>query len=507
MVNGQAGGPAEPAAELPLSRVVARLERDDLLLHAPEEDPMLTGIADDSRRVRAGDLFCAWVGTAVDSHDFVAESASAGAVAAIVERRVAAPLPQVVVRNGRRAAAIAAAAVFGDPADELTLVGVTGTNGKTTTVWLLRHLLGAGRRRAASIGTLGVVLPEGPLQGSEALTTPGPVDLARTLRRLRDRGVEAVAMEVSSHALHQGRVEALRFHVAVFTNLSRDHLDYHGTFQAYRDAKLTLLDLLRDDGTAVVNVDDVAWSEVPERAPRTLGFSASGTETADIRAEHLQLGPYGARFDLVTEGGVWAWPTELPLLGDFNVANAVGAAAACIALGDAAGRIADGLRSAPQVPGRLERIAERPCPVLRDYSHTPDALARALAALRPLTKGRLILVFGAGGDRDRGKRPLMGAVAARGADVLIVTSDNPRTEDPEAIIDEIEGGMGGAEHFRLVDRREAIAQALEIAGAEDLILLAGKGHETYQVVGAEKRDFDEKRVVAQLLEAARKGTS
>jgi UDP-N-acetylmuramoyl-L-alanyl-D-glutamate--2,6-diaminopimelate ligase len=499
-VSAAAGSVSDPAAgrapAVPLTRVVARLEREHLLVRAPAAEVELFGIADDSRRARVGDLFCAWAGTAVDSHGYVPEAVAAGAVAVLVERPVDVDVPQVVVRDGRRAAGLAAAELFGDPARELTLVGVTGTNGKTTTVWLLRYLLG-DTRRAASIGTLGVLLPEGPLGEGEALTTPGPVELARTLRQLRERDVEAVAVEVSSHALDQGRVEALRFDVVVFTNLTRDHLDYHGTPEAYRDAKLRLADLLKSNGTAVYNADDSAWTGVPDRAGRAIGFSATGSRGADVRAESIQLRADGARFELATADGSAA--VALPLLGEFNVANALGAGAACLGLGDGLDRVARRLSSAPQVPGRLERIADRPCPVLRDYSHTPDALERALLALRPLVEGRLIVVFGAGGDRDRGKRPLMGRVAVERADVVIVTSDNPRTEDPDAIIDEIEAGMGDAPRERVTDRRQAIARALALGRPGDLILLAGKGHETYQVVGTQKRDFDERNVVAELL--------
>ncbi|MBI4544476.1 MAG: UDP-N-acetylmuramoyl-L-alanyl-D-glutamate--2,6-diaminopimelate ligase, partial [Gemmatimonadetes bacterium] len=388
-----------------------------------------------------------------------------------------------------------------DPGAKLLLVAVTGTNGKSTTVWLLRHLL-ASRFEAASLGTLGLVQPNGrPLPGSEALTTPGPVDLMRTLRDLADRGVGAVAMEASSHALDQGRMHALRFDAAVFTNLTRDHLDYHGSEEAYRSAKRRLLELLRPDGVAVVNADDPAWAGVAERVPRSVSFGlASGA--ADIRATAVTLGAWGARFRLRTPAGDAA--VELPLLGAFNVQNALGAAAACMALGFTPEEAAERLRLVPQVPGRLERIADSPCPVLTDYAHTPDALERVLAALRPLTAGRLIVVFGAGGDRDRGKRPLMGAIAERCADLAIVTSDNPRTEPPEAIIDEVVQGMHGANWVRQADRRRAIRQALELARAEDVILLAGKGHETYQVVGREKLPFDERQIVREAL-AARSG--
>lgn len=482
-----------------LSRIAELLERDGRLVARPEADVEVTGIVDDSRRVRPGDLFCAWAGTEVDSHRFLSAAEAAGAVAALVERRVDdCALPQVVVEDGRRAAALAAGAVFGDPAAALHLVGVTGTNGKTTTVWLLRHLLGA-RWKTATIGTLGVIAEDGlPLPGSEALTTPGPVELARVLRELVDRGIEAVAMEVSSHALEQGRVHALDFDAAVFTNLSRDHLDYHGTEEAYRSAKLLLAGRLRPGGAAVINADDPAWKGLSESTERALEFSLKSGE-ADVHAEAVELGPFGARFRLAAGGDTQE--VELPLLGAFNVYNALGAGAAALAVGLSLEEVAERLNTAPQVPGRLEKIADEPCAVLRDYAHTPDALERVLCALRPLVRGRLIVVFGAGGDRDRGKRPLMGEVAERWADLPIVTSDNPRTEDPELIIDEIVAGMSEGKHLRVTDRRAAIARALQVARPEDVIVLAGKGHETYQVLGRERVPFDERRIVSELVKA------
>jgi UDP-N-acetylmuramoyl-L-alanyl-D-glutamate--2,6-diaminopimelate ligase len=491
--------PVEPPAAVRLSAVAQRLRAAELLVDGTARDPGITGVTADSRLLRAGDLYCAWRGTAADAHDHVGAAAAAGAAAALVERQIPeVDLPQLVVRDGRRAAALGAAVVYGDPQKALRTVGVTGTNGKTTTVWILRHLLSA-YQPTASLGTLGLILANGePLPGSEALTTPGPVELARTLRFLVQRGVRALAMEVSSHALEQGRVHALDFDVAVFTNLSRDHLDYHGTLEAYLEAKLLLGGMIRPGGAAVVNADDPAWSRLNPRDRRTLRFSEQRRDV-EVRATGVELGPFGARFECVY-GGERA-QVALPLLGGFNVQNALAAAAALLALGHRLDEVAARLATVPQVPGRLERIAAEPCTVLRDYAHTPDALERTLQTLRPLTAGRLIVVFGAGGDRDRGKRPLMGEAAARHADVAIVTSDNPRTEDPAAIIDEITAGMGGGEHVRIVDRREAIAHALTIASADDVVLLAGKGHEDYQIVGREKRPFDERLIVRDLLRA------
>jgi UDP-N-acetylmuramoyl-L-alanyl-D-glutamate--2,6-diaminopimelate ligase len=302
-------------------------------------------------------------------------------------------------------------------------------------------------------------------------------------------------MEVSSHALDQGRVSSLRFDAAVFTNLTRDHLDYHGTMERYRAAKRGLLALLRPAGTAVINADDPAWSGLAESAPRALTFGVSAE--AAVRVTAMQLDGMGAGFELSTAQGRAS--VRVPLLGDFNVQNAAGAAAACLALGFELGGVVAALATVPQVPGRLERIATTPCPVLRDYAHTPDALERALVAVRPLTSGRLIVVFGAGGDRDRGKRPLMGQVAAQYADVAIVTSDNPRTEPPESIIAEIMTGIPAGQGIRITDRRVAIAHALQLADPIDIVLLAGKGHEDYQVIGSEKRPFDERVIVRELL--------
>jgi UDP-N-acetylmuramoyl-L-alanyl-D-glutamate--2,6-diaminopimelate ligase len=491
-----------PPRPQPLSSVVRALASADLLVEAPDADPMLAGIADDSRRVIAGDLFCTWAGTASDGHLHAPLVAEAGAAAMLVERIVPhIAVPQVRVRDGRRAAAVAASLFYGNPQDRLLLVGVTGTNGKTTTVWIVRHLL-ATVYRTASIGTLGVILEDGrPLPGSEALTTPGPVDLARMLQMLVARGVEAVVMEVSSHALDQGRVHALRFDAAVFTNLSRDHLDYHGTMEAYRDAKRSLVRLLRPGGWAVVNADDPAWAGVAELAPNAVTFGEAAD--AGVRAGNVQLGAHGARFELCTAGG--SWPSAISLPGTFNVQNALAAAAACIALGREPSAVAEALATVPQARGRLECIAQTPCAVFRDYAHTPDALRRAVGALRPLTAGRIIVVFGAGGDRDRGKRPMMGQAAQEHADVVIVTSDNPRTEDPEVIVDEIIAGMTSPPDLRITDRRAAIAAALELAEPGDVILLSGKGHETYQVIGTERLPFDEKAIVAELLDGSEVG--
>ncbi|HKN68952.1 MAG TPA: UDP-N-acetylmuramoyl-L-alanyl-D-glutamate--2,6-diaminopimelate ligase [Gemmatimonadaceae bacterium] len=482
-----------------LQDVVAALDSAQLLSDRRGALPATaTGITDDSRHVEPGTLFIAVRGSERDGHDYIELAQRAGASAVVAEQasRVPPNMPALLVRDGRRAAPVAAAAVYRWPARQLQLVGVTGTNGKTTTVNMLRHLLDGPGARSASIGTLGVLVGSAgdAVEGGGGLTTPGAVELQRVLRLLADAGVARVAMEVSSHSLHQRRVEGVLFDVVVFTNLTRDHLDYHGTMEEYFRAKARLLDYLLPHGTVVYNLDEKAWAEL--RTDRRRVSFSERVMTAEVHSEHVHFGPRGSEWTLALERE--RVPVRLPLIGDFNVMNALGAAAAAYALGTPSSKIAEGLSSLPQVPGRLELINETPA-VLRDYAHTPDALERALSAVRPFVGGRLIAVFGCGGDRDRGKRPVMGEIAERLADLAIVTSDNPRTEDPEAILDEIERGMQRTNHERITDRLEAIQRALAIATPNDVVLLAGKGHETYQVRGTTKYPFDEKEIVRSLM--------
>lgn len=454
----------------------------------------VAGISDDSRKVQRGDLFIAVRGWNSDGHDFLDAAAKRGAAAAIVEDPKRTSLPALVVREGRRAAATAAATAYGNPARNLTILGVTGTNGKTTATSIMRHLFDRGDGSSASIGTLGVLAgSEGELlPGGSGLTTPGPVELQRILHVLADRGVRTLAMEVSSHSLDQRRVDGLEFDVAVFTNLTRDHLDYHQTMEAYLNAKARLVDYLKPDGTAVINADAAEWRVLATKQNR-LTFAVRAP--ADIRAEDVRYTPHGSEWKLVTPKG--NAQVTLPLIGDVNVENGLAAAAAAFALGESAQAIAQRLSTVPQVAGRLEIISTRPT-VLRDYAHTPDALERTLRTARAFTRGKLIVVFGCGGDRDKGKRPIMGEIAARGADCAIVTSDNPRTEDPDSIIDDIEAGMCGTSHERITDRLAAIQRALDLAGDGDIVLLAGKGHETYQIRGTASYPFDEKEIVKEM---------
>ena len=483
--------------------IVDGLREAGLLVAVGDDVPdLISDLVDDSRRVQPGCGVVAVRGHAQDGHDWIDAAQESGAVLAIVEDASRSALPCIVVRDGRRAAAVAAAAFHQWPARELTMVGVTGTNGKTTTVGLLRHLLDTPTRTAASIGTLGVLLGGSgeSLPGGDGLTTPGPVELQRLLRRLADHGVRTIAMEVSSHSLDQRRVDGITFAAAVFTNLTRDHLDYHGTMNAYHTAKSRLIGLLSRDGVALVNADDAAWRTLPRATQqRTFGLDT----TAGVSARDVVFTAHGSRFLLVAPTG--AASVTLPLIGDFNVSNALGAAAAALALGVSLSDVAAKLATSPQVPGRLELLRTGPT-VLRDYAHTPDALERALRALRPFVvtapdapvSSRLIVVFGCGGDRDRGKRPEMGRIAESLADVVILTSDNPRTENAERILDDIEAGMTGRDHLRIEDRRAAIAHALAVATTHDIVLLAGKGHETYQIRGTTSYPFDEREIVAAL---------
>lgn len=473
---------------------IALAERGLLVGVSGEIPEEASGISDDSRKVAHGDLFIAVKGWSSDGHDFLDAASKRGAVVVIVEDPSRTTLPSLVVRAGRRAAALASATAYGDPARNLRLLGVTGTNGKTTTTSIMRHLFDDGEGSSASIGTLGVLVgSEGEiLPGGGGLTTPGPVELQRILRALADRGVRTVAMEVSSHSLDQRRVDGLEFDVAVFTNLTRDHLDYHGTMESYLEAKARLLDYVKAQGTAVINADAPEWQSLEPRS-RPLTFAAR--EPADVCAQDVRYTSEGSEWRLVTARG--SADVSLPLIGDINVENALAAAATAFVLGQTPTAIANRLRTVPQVAGRLEIISTRPT-VLRDYAHTPDALERSLKTARAFTRGKLIVVFGCGGDRDKGKRPLMGEIAERGADCAIVTSDNPRTEDPDAIIDDIEAGMRGSKHQRVTDRLSAIQRAIDLARDGDIVLLAGKGHETYQIRGTTSYPFDEKEIVREM---------
>ncbi|MGH7594114.1 MAG: UDP-N-acetylmuramoyl-L-alanyl-D-glutamate--2,6-diaminopimelate ligase [Gemmatimonadales bacterium] len=479
-----------------LSAIVTALRGFDLVAVAPAADPEILRIDVDSRSVKSGTLFVAIRGSVADGHQYIPQALANGAAALVVEQPVDAAIPIVVVRDGRRAAQTIAETWYGHPARQLQLVGITGTNGKTTSVAMMRHLLnGAGD--AGSIGTLGAFDGSGDRVDSSAgsLTTPGPLDLQATFQGLVDRGVRHLAMETSSHALDQGRLDGLTFAAGIFTNVTREHLDYHGTMEQYLGAKLRLADRVATHGVLSVNADDPAWAAL-RTDRRTVSWGT--TPDADVRVADGVFSASGTCFTL--SGRFGTRDVAIPFLGEFNVANAAGTATVALGLDMPIDEVVERLATAPQVPGRMERLADAPFTVLRDYAHTPDAFERVLAMLRPLVAGRLFILFGCGGERDTGKRPIMGRIAAERADRVMLTSDNPRHEDPEKIIDDIVAGMPPDSYDRILDREDAIAQMLRQARAGDTVLLAGKGHETYQVEGSSYRHFDERDIVRSLLQ-------
>ncbi|MCB9373608.1 MAG: UDP-N-acetylmuramoyl-L-alanyl-D-glutamate--2,6-diaminopimelate ligase [Microthrixaceae bacterium] len=445
---------------------------------APAEALAVTGVAHDSRAVAEGDLFCCVPGALADGHEHAGAAVAAGAVALLCERPLDLPVPQIVVARTRPAMGPAADEVYGHPSRSLLVAGVTGTNGKTTTVHLLASILEHADRPAAVIGTL-----------TGARTTPEAPDLQRLLAAYVADGVAAVAMEVSSHALAMHRVDGTRFRVAVFTNLSADHLDFHPTMEDYFQAKARLFTPELADA-AVVNVDDPRGRLLRDAAlVPTEGFSADAVEG-------LAVGRASSRCR-------WrGHDVTVPLGGRFNVANALAALEAAITLGIEPAAAAEGLAAAGPVPGRFETVdAGQPFTVVVDYAHTPDGLDRVLATARELAgDGRVIVVFGCGGDRDRAKRPMMGEVAARRADRVVLTSDNPRSEDPATIISQVRSGIEDDRTLLVEpDRRRAIALALEEAAPGDLVVVAGKGHESVQVLGDATVPFDDRAVVRELL--------
>ncbi len=454
--------------------------------------PGFDSVVTDSREVRPGVLFCALRGIEYDGHDFVARAAAAGATAALVEEVVPdVTIPQLQVSDTRAATAHVASLFYGDPAEELSLVGITGTNGKTTTALIVRHLL-AGEAPAGVVGTLGWFDTAGN-RHSGRLTTPDPLDLMSILRALRSEGASFAAMEVSSHALDQRRIAGLTFDAAVFTNLTHEHLDYHPDLAAYRDAKLRLARQVSSAGTCVVNDDDPSWSTADFAGRMVVRYGLNSS--AEVRATGVVLTSAGSEWTLETPEGRWA--VRLPLLGEFNVHNALGAAAAARALGLDAALVAERLSTAPQVPGRMEMLADEPVLVLRDYMHTPDAYTRVLQTLASQAgSGRLFIVFGCGGDRDRAKRPLMGRIAAQYTDLAIITTDNPRSEDPSDICADITRDMPPDSYRIVLDREEAIDLVLREAVPGDIVLLAGKGHETYQDIAGQRVPFDEAAIVS-----------
>lgn len=455
-------------------------------------------IQTDSRRIRPGDLFVAVSGATIDGHGFIGQAVSSGASAVVVERAEAAPteVATILVPDGRRAAGLMAHRLLGDPTEHLTVCGITGTNGKTTSTYLLRSILQAAGRKVGLIGTIAYEIGNQVMPAPN--TTPGAVELAELFQQMVQQGCDAAVMEVSSHALDQGRTAGVRFRSAAFTNLTAEHLDYHHDMDGYRTAKGLLFSSLEADATAVLNADDAAsQSYASATRARVLWFSLLGE--AEVCATRLKADIKGTKFTLHL--GDEAYDVALPLIGRHNVYNAMTAAGIARGLAIPAETIVRGLQALRAVPGRLEPVdAGQPFGVLVDYAHTDDALENCLSAARPLTRGRLIVVFGCGGDRDRSKRPRMAAVAERLADVVIITSDNPRTEKPATIAEEILAGLKDRQAVTVeLDRAAAIAHAIAIAGAGDTVVIAGKGHEDYQIVGSTRRHFDDREAALEAL--------
>jgi UDP-N-acetylmuramoyl-L-alanyl-D-glutamate--2,6-diaminopimelate ligase len=461
-------------------------------------DIEIAALAYDNRRVAPGTLFFCVPGMTRDGHEFAADAIARGAVALVVQRRLELGVPEVVVPSVREAMAPAAARFNGFPSSTLDVVGVTGTNGKTTTAFLVRELLEADGRQTGLLGTVKSVIAgvERPVER----TTPEAIDLQRDLRLMVEGGDYACAMEVSSHALALHRADAIQFAAAIFTNLTQDHLDFHPTMGEYFAAKARLFEEEDGPAAAVINFDDaygVRLAAAMIKQPITFAIDS----VADYRARDVTTDLSGSRYVVTTPDG--ELELRSPLRGRFNVYNVLGALAAVRAVGVPLDTAAEALERAGQVPGRFEPVdVGQPFAVLVDYAHTPDSLENVLSAARGLTDGRLHVVFGCGGDRDRGKRPLMGEIARRLADRVIVTSDNPRSEDPEAIIDEILAGSG-ADVEHLTDRRAAIERAISTAEPGDVVVIAGKGHEQGQeFADGVKLPFDDVTVARELLGGA-----
>src|SRR4051794_32087603 len=454
-----------------LERVIAALAPVDVLRRAPVE---IADLAYDARSATPGSLFFCVPGSRADGHEFAAEAVANGAVALVVERALELDVPQLVVSDARRAMGIAADEFFGRPTEHLDVAGVTGTNGKTTTAFLMYSVLAAAGRRPGLLGTI-----ESRVGGERRpaiRTTPEAIDVQRAFREMLDAGDRSCAMEATSHGSELGRLDRVRFSALVFTNLSQDHLDFHGTMERYFEAKRRLF--LEGDPPAAINVGNDWGRKLAGDRPDALTFGF---------ADDAEIGPDAL------EG------VELKLRGRFNVENALGALAASRLLGIDDEAIARGLEAVRGVPGRFESVAEgQPFELIVDYAHKPEALESVLRTARELTAGRLICVFGCGGDRDRGKRPIMGRIASELADVAIVTSDNPRTEDPQAIIDEILEGVTGEVEVE-PDRTTAIERAISLAAEGDVVLIAGKGHEQGQEFADRTIPFDDREVARDAL--------
>ena len=501
-------------------RLSALLDALPVELRATSREPSavdrkteIRGIAYDSRRVAAGDLFFALRGGSADGHDHIAAAFERGAVAAIVEfvpeNLGLVDRPVIVVLDSRRALAPVSTHFFGNPSSQLSLIGVTGTNGKTSTTYLVESIL---QRAGVPVGVIGTLDIRYAGERQPAVnTTPESYEIQRNLRAMRDHAIECAVMEVSSHGLVLGRVQGCEFAVAALTNVSQDHLDFHDSMDAYQAAKIRLFDThLRTNGSAVVNVDDAsadAFIRAAERSSaKLIRVSRKGEGAAEVRLEQARIELNGTDARIALPGGTLK--LRIPLVGDFNLENTLVACGVGVALDIDPKAIAEGVENCPQIPGRVERVQtsrEAEPMVVVDYAHTPDAIDKLLATLRPLASERLVAVFGCGGDRDRSKRPLMAEAVARWSDRVVATSDNPRSEDPLQILKDVEAGLAmlrrvevealdatDGSYAMISDRRRAIETAIGIARPGDMVVIAGKGHEDYQIVGPDRLHFDDR---------------
>ena len=475
----------------------------DIPLRGMTADPEteISGVSYDSRGTKPGDLFTAIVGTVSDGHRFISAAAEKGALVVLCERAPEIDIPYVLVEDSRYALAIASRNFFGDPAGKMTMIAVTGTNGKTTTTYLVKHILET--QTGAKVGLIGTNCN---MIGGETLpterTTPESYELHKLFREMLDAGCTHVVMEVSSHSLVLERVAGIRFAVGIFTNLTQDHLDFHKTMEEYAAAKALLFKVC---DRAVINSDDPWASFMAERAECPVLRYAVNDAAADLRAENLKLAPDGVEFDAAAEAETARIRLGIP--GRFSVYNALGVIGACVSLGVPLSVCADALATAKGVKGRVETVpTDGDYTILIDYSHTPDALENVLNTVREVSSGRVVAVFGCGGDRDRTKRPIMGRIGTELADFSVITSDNPRTEDPDAIIAEILAGVSAPpeKYIAITDRPRAIEYAIMHHLPGDVIVLAGKGHETYQEIHHIKHHMDEREIVAEILERRKK---
>ncbi|HBP65491.1 MAG TPA: UDP-N-acetylmuramoyl-L-alanyl-D-glutamate--2,6-diaminopimelate ligase [Desulfosporosinus sp.] len=484
---------------MPTSKILAEIIKEiEVQASSGNSQVMVGGMSMDSRKVQPGELYACVPGFKVDGHDFAEKAINSGAVALVVDHFLPLNVPQVKVANVRQVIGHLAAAVYGHPSEQLELVGVTGTNGKTTITYLIEKIGTKHGQKVGLIGTLGSRINGRVIPGER--TTPEAIEVQKLLGDMVAEGVSLAVMEVSSHALDLGRVSGCEFDVGIFTNLTQDHLDYHKTMEDYLYAKSRLFSNLKgkkQPKISILNGDDASFKMLSGASAATV-VSYGINHEADYKAENVEVTAAGVRFVVRFREGLQTIKYSTP--GVFSVYNALAAFAWGVERGYSAESVAEALAEIPGVPGRFESVRlGQPFQVIVDYAHTPDGLENVVRTAQSFTKGRLITVFGCGGDRDRGKRPIMAEAASQYSDFVIVTSDNPRTEDPDQIIKEVLIGISGVDHVALRDRREAIWSACRMAKAGDTILIAGKGHETYQIFGTEVHPFDDREVAREAL--------